>query len=270
MSRAEHPAVESAAPSWWRSLRWRSSCSSAPVCSSEAGGVNNIDPGFRPERVLVMELSPDDLQRPAQRTDLPPRARTDSGGSGCGERRHHRRSVHWNPREQVLTVERDDGTVSERLRFARRGQRGFLQTSERRCSAAASFRSGIGPMLRRSRSSTMRWLGARGRGTIQWAEGSSWPAGFRPPVVHSRGRGGRHAAAGAGARSAPADVRVARAESSPGAWTFHTNLVGRPAGDGRGTSSGRASRGEECADLWGGASGTAARNLRSSASRPRS
>ena len=30
--------VESVAHSWWRSLRSRSSCSSAPVCSSEAGG----------------------------------------------------------------------------------------------------------------------------------------------------------------------------------------------------------------------------------------
>ena len=58
--------------------------------------VNNIDPGFRPERVLVMELSsPDDLQRPrATDRPVPPRPRTDSGGSGCGERRHHRRSVH--------------------------------------------------------------------------------------------------------------------------------------------------------------------------------
>ena len=57
--------------------------------------VNNIDPGFRPERVLVMEVSsPTDLQRPrATGRPVPPRPRTDSGGSGCGERRHHRRSV---------------------------------------------------------------------------------------------------------------------------------------------------------------------------------
>ena len=32
------PPVGSAARSWWRSLRLRSFCSSAPVCSSEAGG----------------------------------------------------------------------------------------------------------------------------------------------------------------------------------------------------------------------------------------
>ena len=66
--------------------------------------VKNIDPGFRPERVLMMELStPTTFSRDGSRgvalraTDrpLPPRARTDSGGSRCGERRHHRRSVHW-------------------------------------------------------------------------------------------------------------------------------------------------------------------------------
>ncbi len=57
--------------------------------------VNNIDPGFTPERVLVMELStPTTFSVPAQRSrPVPPRPRTDSGGSGCGERRHHRRSV---------------------------------------------------------------------------------------------------------------------------------------------------------------------------------
>ena len=59
--------------------------------------VTNIDPGFRPERVLVMEHhSPADLQCPrATDRPVPPRARTDSGGAGCRERRHHRRSVHW-------------------------------------------------------------------------------------------------------------------------------------------------------------------------------
>ena len=57
--------------------------------------VNDIDPGFMPERVLVMgALQPDGLQR-SRATDrpVPPRPRTDSGGPGGGERRHHRRSV---------------------------------------------------------------------------------------------------------------------------------------------------------------------------------
>src|SRR5206468_10020502 len=92
------------------------------------------------------------------------------------------------------------------------------------------------------------------------------PAGFRPPVVHSRRRGGRHATAGAGARTGPADVHVARAGSTPERGPFRTNLVGRPPDDGRRTSGGRASRGEERADLWRGAFGTAARNLPRAAS----
>src|SRR5438093_7546725 len=87
-------------------------------------------------------------------------------------------------------------------------------------------------------------------------------------MVHSRRRGGRHAAARTGARTGPTDVRVSGAESSPERGPFHTNLVGRRAGDGRGTSSGRASRGEAGADLWGGASGRAARNLPHAASLP--
>ena len=82
--------------------------------------VASIDPGFRPERVLVMELSaPTTLAIPAQRTDL-----------------YHRvlQQIHAVPgvenagiigdlfianrREQVVTVERDEGTVTERLSFA--------------------------------------------------------------------------------------------------------------------------------------------------------
>ena len=83
--------------------------------------VNSIDPGFRPERVLVMELtSPPTFRVPAQRTDLYHRVLeqiqavpgVESAGI-IGD------LFTGNPREQVLTVERDDGTVSERLRFTR-------------------------------------------------------------------------------------------------------------------------------------------------------
>ncbi|RPI20926.1 MAG: FtsX-like permease family protein, partial [Acidobacteria bacterium] len=82
--------------------------------------VNSIDPGFRPERVLVMELSaPPTFSIPAQRTDLYDRvletiqAVPDVKNAGIiGD------LFIANSREQVVTVERDDGTVSERLRFA--------------------------------------------------------------------------------------------------------------------------------------------------------
>ncbi|WP_321475852.1 ABC transporter permease [uncultured Paludibaculum sp.] len=81
--------------------------------------VNSIDPGFRPERVLVMELSaPPAFHVPAQRADLNRRVLeaiqavpgVESAGI-IGD------LFIANSREQVVTVERADGTASERLRF---------------------------------------------------------------------------------------------------------------------------------------------------------
>jgi putative ABC transport system permease protein len=83
--------------------------------------VKNIDPGFRPERVLAMELSsPTSFSVPEQRTDLYHRVLeqvqavpgVESAGI-IGD------LFIGNNREQVLTVEGDDGTVSERLQLRR-------------------------------------------------------------------------------------------------------------------------------------------------------
>lgn len=81
--------------------------------------VNSIDPGFRPERVLMMEISaPPAYGTPAQRTGLYTRMLeaiqavpgVESAGM-IGD------LFIANSKEQVVTVERDEGTVSERLRF---------------------------------------------------------------------------------------------------------------------------------------------------------
>jgi predicted permease len=83
--------------------------------------VTRIDPGFRPERILAMELStPTGFDVPAQRTDLYDRVLQEilavpgvvSAGL-IGD------LFIGNTREQLLTAEGDDGTVSERLRFRR-------------------------------------------------------------------------------------------------------------------------------------------------------
>jgi predicted permease len=81
--------------------------------------VNSIDPGFRPERVLVMELStPTIFSVPAQRTDLYHRVLEQIQAVPGVENAGVIGDLFIaNAREQVLTVERDDGTVSERLRF---------------------------------------------------------------------------------------------------------------------------------------------------------
>ena len=83
--------------------------------------VNNIDPGFTPERVLVMEVStPTTFSVPAQRTDLYHRVLEQiQAVPGVESAGIIDDLFSDNPREHVLTVERDDGTVSERLRLTR-------------------------------------------------------------------------------------------------------------------------------------------------------
>ncbi|MDQ3149573.1 MAG: ABC transporter permease [Chloroflexota bacterium] len=83
--------------------------------------VNNIDPGFRPERVLVMEVSPPTtFSVPAQRTDLYHRILEQiQAVPGVESAGIIDDLFTGNPREHLLTVERDDGMVSERLRLTR-------------------------------------------------------------------------------------------------------------------------------------------------------
>ena len=83
--------------------------------------VTDIDPGFRPERVLVMNITaPPTFSVPAQRTDLYHRVLEQiqevPGVESAGIIDD---LFTGNPREQALTVERDAGTVFERLVFTR-------------------------------------------------------------------------------------------------------------------------------------------------------
>jgi predicted permease len=83
--------------------------------------VNNIDPGFRPEGVLMMEVSsPTAFSAPTQRADLYYRAVEQiQGVPGVESAGIIGDLFIANSREQVVTVELDDGTFSERLRFRR-------------------------------------------------------------------------------------------------------------------------------------------------------
>ena len=83
--------------------------------------VNNINPGFTPERVLVMKVSsPTTFSALAQRSDLFNRVleqiQAVPGVESAGITGD---LFSDNPREHVLTAERDEGTVSERLRLTR-------------------------------------------------------------------------------------------------------------------------------------------------------
>jgi putative ABC transport system permease protein len=78
-----------------------------------------IDPGFRPEGVLVMELSsPATFSAPAQRSDLYHRALEEIQAVPGVEHAGIIGDLFIdNSREQLVTIERADGTVSERLRL---------------------------------------------------------------------------------------------------------------------------------------------------------
>jgi predicted permease len=81
--------------------------------------VTGIDPGFRPERVLVMELSaPATIGGPAQRSDLYDRVLAQIQGVPGVENAGIIGDLFIaNSRDQVVTAERNDATVSERLRL---------------------------------------------------------------------------------------------------------------------------------------------------------
>ena len=83
--------------------------------------VTNIDPGFRPERVLAMEITaPPTFSVPAQRTELYRRVLEQiQAVPGVESAGIVDDLFTGNPREHALTVERDTGTVSERLLFTR-------------------------------------------------------------------------------------------------------------------------------------------------------
>ena len=232
--------------------------------------VNNIDPGFRPERVLVMEVSsPTTFSLPAQRADLYHRILEQiQAVPGVESAGIIDDLFTGNPREHVLTVERDDGTVSERLRLTRD-------------EVSVDFFTTLGtPLLRGRFFSIGDRLEAPRVAIINDAMARrSWPG--HDPVGRRFALGPRDAdgpwytvvgvvgdmrrqgwSAKRSRRSSCRSRRILLAERE----SFHTNLVGRPADDGRSPSSDRASRGEERADLWGGASGTAARKLPHAAS----
>ena len=102
--------------------------------------VSHVDPGFRPERVLVMVVSsPPTFGVPAQRADLYDRVveqiQAVPGVESAGIIDD---LFTGNPREHVLTVERGEGTMSERLRL----------TSD---EVSADFFRTIGTPLRRGR-----------------------------------------------------------------------------------------------------------------------
>ena len=232
--------------------------------------VTNIDPGFRPEHVLVMELSaPATFSVPAQRSDLYHRVleqiRAVPGVENAGLIGD---LFIANSRDQVVTVERDDGTVSERLRL--RGDEvsaDFFKAIGTPLLRGRFFSVGDGPnappvaiindaMARRS------WPGHDpvGRRFKLGPRDSEHPWYRVVGVVTDMRRQGLE-------REAVPQMFVSLAQNPPRSVDMLIRISSANplviAGD---TSSGRASRREECADLRCGTSGTATRNLPDAAS----
>ena len=83
--------------------------------------VNRVDPGFKPERVLALRVAaPTGFDNPVQRAELYDRVLREVLAVPGVEQAGMIGDL-WiaNDREQLLTVERADGTVSERTRFRR-------------------------------------------------------------------------------------------------------------------------------------------------------
>jgi putative ABC transport system permease protein len=80
--------------------------------------VTAVDPGFRPERVLIMELSTPPAFTVPQRSDLYDRVLEQMQAVPGVENAGIIGDLFIdNSREQLVTIERSDGTVSERLRL---------------------------------------------------------------------------------------------------------------------------------------------------------
>jgi putative ABC transport system permease protein len=102
--------------------------------------VTGIDPGFVPDRVLVMEVSaPTSFNAAPQRADLYQRVLEQMQAVPGVERAGIIDDLFTaNPREHVLTVERADGVMTERLRLTRD-------------EVSPDFFSAVGTTLRRGR-----------------------------------------------------------------------------------------------------------------------
>jgi predicted permease len=208
--------------------------------------VTSVDPGFRPERVLVMELStPPTFRGPAQRSDLYHRVLEQIQAVPGVENAGIIGDLFiQNSREQLVTIERDDGTVSERLRL--RGDEvsaDFFKAMGTPLLRGRFFSVGDGPdaspvaiineaMARRS------WPGhdPEGRRFKLGPPGSDRPWYTVVGVVTDMRRQGVE-------REVDPQMFVPLAQNPPRSVDILIQTsFGRPAGDGRGYSSGRAWR----------------------------
>ncbi len=203
--------------------------------------VAGVDPGFRPQRILSLQLSTTAFAGPNQRADFYLRVldelRSLRGVESTGIVSDLFVS---SDAERLVTIDGGDRRgLAARAAARRRGQRGRLQY---RGDPARP-----GPLLLQHRSAWRTGCGHRQRadGTAAVARPGSArpalqvrPAERRHSLAHGGRRGRRHAPAGPGNRADPAAVRGAEAESVAPGDAARSHGRGRPADD-RACRSGR-------------------------------
>ncbi len=178
--------------------------------------VQNVDPGFRTERVLSLQLASPMYPTIAQRVSYFERVLEQTRAVAGVEKAAIASEffIGGNP-EQTVTVEGSTRAVSERVRFRRDEiTPDFFETVGTPLLRGRSFSAADGP--NGPRVAVINDMMARRLWPGQDAVGRRFKLG--PPDTNSPwftvvGIVGRHAPAGTGTRSDSADVRVARTES---------------------------------------------------------
>ena len=178
--------------------------------------VENVDPGFRPERVLSVALAPPASTAPAQRTDFYNRVLEQIESLPGVESAGITAIFSSAATRNRSSPPKGRAPVSERLRFrSDELSEGFFKTLGTPLLRGRFFSAADGPDSPRVaiiNDAMARRLVARARSGGQ--EIQARRRGFRR-VVYSRRSRGRHAPPGTGESTDPADVRAAGAESSP-------------------------------------------------------
>ena len=211
--------------------------------------LEGVDPGFRPERVLAMQIGAPALMAPAQRASLYRRVLERIESIPGVERAGFISDafISSSP-ERTLTTERDGEALSARLQFrSDEIGAGLFQALGTRLLDGRLFTPLDGPGVtagrdRQRRAGAPAMAGRRCGGEALQAG----PGGFGRPLVDRRRRGRGHAPPGAGDGTVTADVRAGRPEPVRGRLPDRSDRPRRSVDDGGDGAGGGAPARSPC------------------------